>query len=94
MDHVFHRCKGCFAIADDMQVYGNETSYDMYLHEAMEMTRQAGLKLIYDKCGIKTKSCKCFGNIYTPQGVMLDPKKVEAIKRMQASQTKQELQSS
>ena len=33
------------------------------------------------------------GNIYTPQGVMPDPKKVEAIKNMQAPQTKWELQS-
>ena len=34
-----------------------------------------------------------FGNVYTPQGVMPDPKKVETIKKMQTPQTKQELQS-
>ena len=34
-----------------------------------------------------------FGNIFTPGGVKPDPKKVEAIKKMQAPQTKQELQS-
>ena len=34
-----------------------------------------------------------FGNIFTPDGVKADPKKVEAIKKMQAPQTKQELQS-
>ena len=73
--------------------YGNDTNHDMHLHEAMERTRQAGLKLNYDKCVIKTKSCTFFGNVYTPQGVMPDPKKVEAIKKMQAPQTKQELQS-
>ena len=39
------------------------------------------------------KSCTFFGNVYTPQGVMPDPKKVEAIKKIQAPQTKQELQS-
>ena len=34
-----------------------------------------------------------FGNVYTLQGVMPVPKKVEAIKKMQTPQTKQELQS-
>ena len=46
----------------------------------------------YNKCVIKTKSCTFFGNVYTPQGMIPDPKKVEAIKKMQAPQTKQELQ--
>ena len=40
----------------------------LHLHEAMERTGQAGLKLNYDKCVIKTKSCTFFGNVYTPQG--------------------------
>ena len=56
-------------------------------------TRQAQLKLNYDRCITKTKSCHFFGNIYTPQGVMPDPKMVEDIKKMQAPQTKKELQS-
>ena len=34
-----------------------------------------------------------FGNIYTPEGVKPDPSKIDAIKRMEASSTKQELQS-
>ena len=38
---------------------------------------------------IKSKSCTFFGNIYTPQGIKPDPKKVEAIKKMEAPQTKQ-----
>ena len=42
---------------------------------------------------IKSKSCTFFGNVYTPQGVKPDPKKVEASKKMEAPQTKQELQS-
>ena len=42
---------------------------------------------------IKSKLCTFFGNVYTPQGVKPDPKKVEAIKKMEAPQIKQELQS-
>ena len=59
----------------------------------MEATRQAGIKLNYDKCIIKTKSCSVFGNVYTQAGVKPDPKKVEAIKKMETPINKQQLQS-
>ena len=93
MDENFRNCKGAFAIADDIQIYGTESTHDLHLHEAMERTRKAGLKLNYEKYVIRTKSCSFFGNTYTPEGVKPDPKKVEAIKKMEAPQTKQELQS-
>ena len=44
IDQAFDKCKGPFAIADDIQVYGDDTNHDMHLHEAMERTRQAGHK--------------------------------------------------
>ena len=59
----------------------------------MERTRRTGVKLNYDKCIIESKSCRFFGNIYTLEGVKPDPSKVDAIKRMEAPSTKQELQS-
>ena len=57
MDQAFDKCQSAFAIADDIQVYGNDTNNDMHMHEAMERTRQSRLKLDYNKCVIKTKSC-------------------------------------
>ena len=59
----------------------------------MERNRKAGIKLNYDKCIVESRSCSFFGNIYTPEGVKQDPSKIDAIKRMEASSTKQELQS-
>ena len=44
-DQAFDKCKGAFANADDIQVYGSDSNHDMHLHVAMERTRQAGLKL-------------------------------------------------
>ena len=41
----------------DVQVFGNEKTHDRNLHEVMEFTRKAGIKLNFDKCIIKTK---CF----------------------------------
>ena len=92
MDQTFERCKGVFPIADDIQVFGTDDNCDMHLHEAME-SESAGIKFNFDKCGIKSKSCTFFGYVYAPQGVKPDPKNVEAIKKMEAPQTKHELKS-
>ena len=93
MDQTFENCKGAVGIADNIQVFSTDDNHDLPLHEVMEITRQAGIKLNYDKCIINSKSWNFFGNMYTPQGVMPDPKKVQVIKQMQAPSTKQELQS-
>ena len=37
--------KGAVDIADDFQVFGNENTCDLHVHEAMEMSRRAGNKL-------------------------------------------------
>ena len=55
--------------------------------------RRPDIKLNYDKCIIKSKSCSFFGNIYTPEGVKPDPSKVYDIKKMEALSTMQGLQS-
>ena len=39
----------------------------------MECARKAGIKLNFDRCIIKTKCFSFFGNLYTPEGVKLDP---------------------
>ena len=54
---MYENCKGAVGIEDDVQVFGNERTHDKNLHEAMEWTRKAGIKLNFDKCVIKTKCC-------------------------------------
>ena len=83
IDLAFENCKGAMEIAGDIQVFGTDDNHDPHLHEAMERTRKAGIKLNYDKCIINSNSCNFFGNMYT-QEVMPDPKKVQVIKQMQA----------
>ena len=39
---------------DDVEVFGNEKTHERNLHEAMECTRKAGIKLNFDQCIIKT----------------------------------------
>ena len=91
-DQAFENCKGAVGIAEDIQVIGTDDNHDLHLHEAMERMRKVAIKLNYDKCIINSKSCNFFGNMYTSQEVMPDPKKVQAIKEIQAPSTKQELQ--
>ena len=93
IDQAFEKCKGAVGIADDIPVFGTDDNHGLHLHEAMERTKKAGIKLNYDKCIVNSKSCNFFADVYTPQGVMLDPKNVQVIKQMQAPLTKQELQS-
>ena len=93
IDQTYEKWKGAVGIADDIQVFGSDHTHDLRLHEAIERTRKAGIKLNYDKCIVKTRSCSFFGNIYAPEGIKPDPSKIDAIKRMEAPSTRQELQS-
>ena len=93
IDQTYEKCKGAAGIADDIQVFGSDQTRDLHLYEAMESTRKAGFKLNYDKYIVKSRSCSFFGEIYTPEGVKPGPSKIDAIKRMEAPSTKQELQS-
>ena len=93
IDETYEKFRGAVGIADDINVFGTELTHDYYLHEVVERIRKAGIKQNFDKCIVKSKSCGFFGEIYTPQRVKPDPKKVEAVKKRQALSTKQELYS-
>ena len=92
MDETYTGCKGAAGIADDIQVYGEgDQNHDLNLHEAMERTRNNGVKLNFKKCAIKQPEVTFFGNIYSAHGVRPDPEKVQAIKDIKAPQNKTDL---
>ena len=67
IDETYRDCQGAIGITDDVTVYGkNEKEHDLDLHEIMECTRKAGIKLNDEKCVIYTKECNFFGMLYTP----------------------------
>ena len=45
IDQTYDDDKGTVGIADNVQVFGNEKTHDRNLHEAMECTRKAGIRL-------------------------------------------------
>lgn len=56
IDETYRDCQGTIGIADDVTVYGkNDREHDIHLHETMERTRKAGIKLNDEKCVIKTR---------------------------------------
>ena len=92
IDETYRDCQGAIGIADDVTVYGkNDREHDIHLHETMERTRKAGIKLNDEKCVIKTKECNFFGMLYTPDGVKPSPDKVRAIENLEPPKDKKEL---
>ena len=89
---MYRNCLGAIGIADDNTVHGqDESHHDLYLHDAMERTRRAGIKLNHEKCIIKTSECSFYGMVYTPSGVKPDPEKVSAIQNIDLPKDKKEL---
>ena len=92
IDETYRDCQGAIAIADDVTVYGkSDKEHDVHLHETMERTRKAGIKLDDENCVIKTKECNFFGMLYTPDGVAPSPDKVRAIENVEPPKDKKEL---
>jgi transposase InsO family protein len=92
IDETYQGCQGAIGIADDIVVYGkDDQDHDLNLHEAMERTRQAGLKLNQEKCMIKDRKCSFYGFECTNEGMKPDPAKVEAIKVLSPPEDKKAL---
>ena len=94
MDYAYRDCRGAVNIADDIIVHGiDDYDHDLNMHDAMEKTRRAGVKLNEkeEKCQIKRKSVKFYGSVYTVDGVKPDPNRVESIQAIEAPKNKTDL---
>ena len=92
IDETYRDCQGAIGIADDVTVYGkNKKEHDLHLHETMERTRKAGIKLNNEKFVIKTKECNFFGMLHIPDGIKPSPDKVRAIENLEPPKDKKEL---
>ena len=45
MVEIYEKCSGAVGIANDINVFGKESTHDYNLHEAMERTSKAGIKI-------------------------------------------------
>ena len=61
-------CMGAVGIGDDIKDFGNNNTYYLPLHEAVERTRKAGIKFNYRRC-IVNKNIVASLRIFTLQKV-------------------------
>ena len=89
--------EGTHIIADNVLIVENDSSttgsHDHHLIQVLDKCHEIGLKLNPDKCIFKSMQALFFGHLVTSDGLKPDPKKINAITKMPASQNKMQLQS-
>ena len=93
LDRVLRLVPGVLRIADDIVIHGaTENMYDGTVLVLCETARLNNLSL-NSKMQFKSTDCNFFGHRLTPDGIKVDPKKMEAIVQMDPPQNVASLQS-
>ena len=94
LDKVLRLVSGVLGITDDIVIHGaTENTHDRTVLVLCETARQNNLSLNSKKMQFKSTDCKFFGHRLTPDGIKVDPKKIEAIIQMDPPQNVANLQS-
>ena len=94
LDRVIRLVPGVLGITDDIVIHGaTENTYDGTVLVLCETARLNNLSLNSKKMQFKSTDCKFFGHRLTPDGIRVDPKKIEAIIQMDPLQNVANLQS-
>ena len=91
---------GALNIADNILVWGCgdseediRSSHDRALLEVLQMFRRTGLTLNKRKCIFNATSTKFFGFLFSSEGILADPDKIEALRNAERPKTKEEVRS-
>ena len=91
---VLRLVPGVFSIADDTVLHGaTENAHNGTVLVLCKTARLNSLSLNSKKMQFKSTDCKFFGHRLTPEGIRVDPKKIEAIIQMELPQSVATLQS-
>ena len=94
VDRVLRLVPGVLGITDDIVIHGaTENTHDVTVLVLCETARLNNLSLNSKKMQFKSTDCKFFGHRLTPDGIKVDPKKIEAIIQMDPPQNVANLQS-
>ena len=94
LDRVLRLVPGVLGIADVIVIHGaTENTHDGTVLILCETARLNNLSLNSKKMQFKSTDCKFFGHRLTPDGIKVDPKKIEAIIHMDTPQNVANLQS-
>ena len=87
LDGIFLSIPGVTGIADDMTIYGRtDLEHNKHLLNFLEVCRKNNLTLNPDKMQFRLPQVSFFGHEWIAKGLSLDPKKIEAVKRMEFPQ--------
>ena len=94
LDRVLRLVPGVLGIVDDIVTHGAmENTHDGTVLILCETARLNNLSLNSKKMQFKSTDCKFFGHKLTPDGIKMDPKKIEAIIHMDPPQNVESHQS-
>ena len=94
LDRVLRLVPGVLRIADDIVIHGaTENTHDGTVLVLCETVRLNNLSLNAKKMQFKSTDCKFSGHKLAPDGIKVDPKKIEAIIQMDPPQKVTSLQS-
>ena len=83
----------CKVIVDDILVYcTNMANHGANLKIVLKELHKINLRLNVNKCKFRIPEVKYVGNLFTSNGLLLDPDKVSAINDIPASEDKKGLQ--
>ena len=99
MDEALAGLPGVFAVHDDIILWGkkqeNESAsdnHDKNLRGLLQRCREKGIKLNKEKLELKQREISYLGHTISRDGVKADPKKVDAIKKLETPKDKQGVQ--
>jgi hypothetical protein len=82
INDIFLDCLDKFMIAfiDDLLIYSdNAVEHEIHVRTVLQRLRDAGLQASIKKCEFHVTTTKYLGFIITPEGIQVDPAKVEAV---------------
>ena len=87
LDTIFLSMPGVTVIADDMIIFGKtDQEHNGNLLNFLEVCRKNNLTLNPDKMQFRLPKVSFFGHSWSDKGLSADPKKIEAVKRMEIPQ--------
>ena len=94
-DEIYNPLPNVIGIADDIIIWGdkeNGSDHDAALAHFLQVTRENGLRINFDKIQYKTTEVTFFGETYTTKGHKPASDKVQAITHMPTPTNVTELQ--
>ena len=86
----------CVAIADDIIIYGfdkQDTDHDQAVRLVMQKAREVGVRFNHTKCQFCQTQVKFFRLMLTRQGVVPDPAKIKALRKLPEPNTENLIES-